>query len=174
LVTKRILVFTVLFALFAIPMMAQEAGQAAPELTSSQKSSILREFSYSANLDGMTYVFVLLNDKSVEALFVGKSKDEMRTRANASTVFFVRGNATKDQTAYSPKFTVEQGGKTIEGEAVNIDGFKTGTVSKGAKIQGLIQFTEKIDLTQAFRIRGPQNASLDIKLSKNALKYLQN
>jgi hypothetical protein len=174
LVTKRILAITVLFALFVIPIMAQDAGQAAPELTASEKSTILREFSYSANLDGMTYVFVLLNDKSVESLFVGKSKDEMRTRANASTVFFVRGNATKDQTAYNPKFTVEQGGKSIAGEAINIDNFKSGTVTKGAKIQGLIQFAEKIDLKQPFRIRGPQNASIDIKLSKNALKYLEN
>ena len=173
-VTKRIIVVTVLFSLFIVPLMAQDADKSETELTASEKKSILREFSHTANLDGVNYTFVLLNNKSVEALFVGDSKVAMRTRANISTVFFVRGKATRDLTAYKPTFSVEQDGKSIAGEAINIKNFESGTVSRGAQVQGLIQLAEKIDLTKAFRIRGPRNASTSIKLSKKALEYLEN
>lgn len=173
-VTKRIIAVTVLFALFAVPLIAQNADKAEKELTTNEKKSILREFTHTANMDGINYTFILLNDKSVDALFVGDSKISMRTRANMSTCFFVSGKATRDLTAYKPTFSVEQEGKSIAGEAINIQNFAPGTVSRGAKVQGLIQLAEKIDLTKPFRIRGPQNASTDMKLSKKALEYLEN
>ncbi len=153
--------------------MAQEATQSAPEMSNSEKTAVLKEFTRNAYISGVQFSFVLLNNKSVEAIFAGASKNAMREKANASTVFFVQGKAASDVTQFNPRFTVEQNGKSIVTESVNINNFQAGTLSKGAKVAGLIQVSEKVDVTQPFKIIG-QQTSVEFKLSKNALKYLQN
>jgi hypothetical protein len=173
LITKRNLVIVVLFVLFSATVMAQDANQAAPEMTQSQKAEIIKEFGRSAAMDGITFNYVLLNNKTVDVLFSGDTKLAMRARANTSTVFFVQGVPSKNIPQFDPKFEIEQDGKSYEGQNINIKNLQAGAVEKGSKIQGLIQLAQKIDVTQPFKIKSP-NGTIEFKLSKEAIKYLEN
>jgi hypothetical protein len=173
LVTKRSLLVVVLFVLFSTGVMAQDAPQAAPEMTAAEKSTLIKEFARSANMDGVVLNYVLLNNKTIDILFPGNGKYAMRARAKAATMFFVQGIPSKNLTQFNPKFVVEQDGKSFEGENVNINNLQVGTVEKGAKIEGLIQLGQKIDVTQSFKIKSPTSET-EFKLSKDAIKLLEN
>ncbi|MDM7995856.1 MAG: hypothetical protein QUT30_09265 [Acidobacteriota bacterium] len=171
--TKRSLLVVVLCLVFSIVVPAQEATQAAPELTPAQKSALIKEFARSATMDGVTFNYVLLNNKTIDILFPGDAKYAMRARANAATMFFVQGIPSKDLAQFNPKFVVEQDGKAFEGENVNIRNLQAGAISKGTKIEGLIQLSQKINVTQPFKIKNADSAT-EFKLSEEAVKLLQN
>ena len=172
-VTKRSLLVVVLCALLSTVVLAQDATQAAPELTAAQKTALIKEFARSATTDGVTFSYVLLNNKTIDILFPGDAKYAMRARANASTMFFVQGMPSKDLDQFDPKFVVEQDGKSYTGENVNIRNLQAGAVAKGTKIEGLIQLAQKIDVTQPFKIKNAK-AATEFKLSEGAIKLLQN
>ena len=173
LVTKRGMLVFVLCVLFGSFAISQDAEQAAPELTPAQKSALIKEFARSSTLEGITFSYVLLNNKTIDILFPGDAKYAMRARANAATMFFVQGVPSKDLAQFDPQFVVEQDGKTFTGENVNIRNLQAGAVSKGVKIEGLIQLSQKIDITQPFKIKNAKN-STEFKLSPEAIKLLQN
>jgi hypothetical protein len=170
---RKIFVITVLIALFGIPAMAQDSDQTAPELSKEQMNEIIKAFTRPARMDGVILNFVLLNNKTVDALFQGSGKYAMRARANAATTFLVQGVPEKDITL-DPQFEVEQDGKTFKGETVSMKNLEAGRVLKGAPITGLFQLSEKIDVTQPFKIKGIQIASAEFKLSKDAIRLLAN
>jgi len=173
LATKRSLLVVVLCLLFSIVVPAQEATQASPELTPAQKSALIKEFARSATMDGVTFNYVLLNNRTIDILFPGDAKYAMRARANAATMFFVQGIPSKDLAQFDPKFVVEQDGKAFESENVNIRNLQAGAVSKGTRIEGLIQLSQKINVTQPFKIKNAESAT-EFKLSEVAVKLLQN
>jgi len=173
LITKRSLLVCVLFVLIGTFVLGQDAEPAAPELTPAQKSSLIKEFARSAALDGITFNYVLLNNKTIDILFPGDAKYAMRARANAATMFFVQGVPSKDLAEFDPKFVVEQDGKSYTGENVNIRNLQAGSIAKGSKIEGLIQLSQKIDVTQPFKIKNARTA-INFKLSQEAIKLLQN
>jgi hypothetical protein len=173
LVTKRILVIGILCALFSAMVIAQDANQPAPALDSAQKAVIIKEFTRAGNLNGVMLSFVLLNNKTVEALFSGEGKYSIRARANMATMFYVQGVPEKDITL-DPKFAVEQDGKSFAGEAISMKNLKAGAVAKGARIEGLIQLSQKIDVSQPFIIKDGQSKLAEFKLSPEAKKLLEN
>jgi hypothetical protein len=173
LATKKNLIIAVLFTLLATVLMAQDTNQAAPEQTAAQKSAIIKEFTRSAKMDGVILNFVLLNNKTVDALFSGDGKYALRARANSATTFYVQGVPEKDIT-FDPKFVVEQNGKTFAAEAINMSHLQAGAVSKGTQISGLIQLSQKIDLDKPFKIKGAGKAAAEFKLSSEAIKLLEN
>jgi hypothetical protein len=154
-------------------VMAQDVKQAAPEMSVAQKRAAIKEFSRSAVVDGITLSFVLLNNKTVEALFSGDGRQAMRARANMTTTIYVQGSPSKDM-HFTPQFVVEQDGKKFAGEPVAIKNFQAGNVLKGTQIEGLIQLSEKIDVTQPFMIRGFHEGSAEFKLSPSAINLLAN
>jgi len=171
LVIKKMFVSAVLFALFSTLMMAQDSGQANPEMSKEQVNELIKAFSRSVKIDGVVLSFVLLNNKTVDALFQGSSKYAMRARANAATTFLVQGVPEKDITL-DPQFDVEQDGKTFKGESISMKNLEAGYVLKGATISGLLQLSEKIDMTRPFLIKGAQIGSAEFKLSKDAIELL--
>jgi hypothetical protein len=172
LATKKNLIIVALFTLLGTALMAQHENQAAPELSAAQKTALLKEFTRSVKMDGIILNFVLLNNKTIDVLFTGEGKYAMRARANAATTFFVQGVPQKDIT-FDPRFVVEQDGKTFTGEAINLSNLQAGGVAKGARIAGLIQLGQKIDIDKPFKIKGAQNSSAEFKLSKKAIELLQ-
>ena len=171
--TKRSFAVVVLCVLFSAIVIAQDANQAAPKLSAAEKTALIKEFARSATMDGVVFSYVLLNNKTIEILFPGDLKYAMRAQANAVTMFFVQGVSSKDLPKFDPKFVVEQNGNSFPGEAVNIRNLKPGAVEKGSKIEGLIQLSQKIDVTQPFKIKSA-NVATEFKLSKDAIKMLQN
>ena len=72
---------------------------------------------------------------------------------------------------FNYKFAIEQDGQTLACEPINVQNFSKGVVTKGQKIQGLLQVEKKLDLSHPFLIKG-EHDSLEFKLSDTALKQL--
>ncbi len=140
----------------------------AQEQSPNPKTAVLKEFTRTAQLDGLTLSFVLLNDRTVDALFEAPGKYAMRARARMATTFYVQGMPEKD-IQLDTKFVVEQDGQTLVGTAHNIKNFTAGAVAKGTRIDGILQMEKKLDLSHAFRIKG-DNADIEFKLTPEALK----
>jgi len=170
---KKMFVIAVIFTLFSTIIMAQDSSQTKPEMSKEETNELIQAFTRATEMDGVILSFVLLNNKTVDALFQGNSKYAMRARANAATVFLVQGVADKDVTL-DPQFEVEQDGKTFKGEVINIKKLEAGMVLKGVEITGLFQLSEKMDVTQPFKISGTQIATAEFKLSKEAIELLAN
>ena len=171
LTTKKMFVVAVIFVLFSTLAMAQDSDQTKPELSKEQINELIKAFSRSARMDGVVLNFVLLNSKTIDALFQGSNRYSMRARANSATIFLIQGVPVKDVNL-DPQFEVEQNGKTFKGEAINMQNLEARYVLKGARIAGLLQLSEKIDVTQPFKIKGAQIDSAEFKLSEDAIKLL--
>jgi hypothetical protein len=154
-------------------VLAQEANQTETQPDAAQNAAMLKVFARSTKIDGVTLNFVLLNDHTVDALFQGAGKYAIRARANMATTFYIMGTPEKDITL-DTGFSVEQDGKQFTGQPINIKNFKTGTVAKGTKIDGLVQLAQKLDLAHPFTIKGAHNSSVEFKLSEEALKLMTN
>ncbi len=159
---KKLMAAIVLCLLVTGVSRGQESNQNNPNAT------LIKEFARSAQADGITMSFVLLNDRTVDLLFEAPGKYAMRARARMTTTFFVQGTAEKD-ISLDTKFVVEQDGQTLNGESFSIKNFTSGTQAKGTKIDGIIQIEKKVDLTHPFKLKG-KNVLVDFKLSPEALK----
>lgn len=157
---------------FVVVMVCLLLVSVAPAQDQNQKMAMLKEFTRSVQLDGITLSFVLLNDRTVDALFEAPGKYSMRARARMATTFYVQGTPDKD-IKIDTKFTVEQDGETVAGTASNIKNFTDGgAVAKGARIDGILELGKKIDVSHAFKIKNG-HSSVDFKLSSDALKLMQ-
>jgi len=154
--------------LLAVFAMAQE--QTPPE-SPKPDPSILKEFTRTGTVSGITMSFVLVNDKTVEVLFSGPSKYSLRARARMGTLIYLQGTPEKDVNQVNMKFTMEQDGATVDGTTLNIKNFEGGAVTKGTRIDGLVQFDKKLDLSHPFRIKNAKT-TVEFKLSQSALKLL--
>ena len=164
-VTKKVLMIVAICVLSLTPAMAQD---------SDEKTKLVKEFTLTAEMDGLILNFVALNDITVDALFSGSSKYAIRARANASTVFYVQGVPEKD-IDFNTEFRFEQNGFFIDGKTANIKNFTAGPVSKGTKMEGLVQLSRKIDLAQPFKIIDTSNdATAEFQLSQDTLDLLKN
>jgi len=170
---KKSIVIAAMCLVIGSIVIAQEANQAAPELTETQKNELIKEFGRSAKVDGVLLSFILLNNKTVDMLFSGDSRYTMRARANASTMFFVQGITAVD-VQLNPRFVVEQDGKKYQGEAINIKNLQPGSFTRGTKISGLIQLAEKINVAHPFKIKGGYDGEATFRLSAAAIKLLEN
>src|SRR5262245_61651640 len=103
------------------------AACAAPAVLSAQGAAdpakMVQIFSNPIKTDGATLQVILLNDRTVEALFPqSPAKAALRTKGRMTTVFFIQGNVTKDMD-FDPTVTVEQKGKKIEGKPSSMKNF---------------------------------------------------
>jgi hypothetical protein len=136
------------------------------------KTAMLKEFTRSSAADGLSLSFVHLNSRTVDVLFEAPGKYALRARANQSTMLYVQGVPEKD-VMVDTKFFLEQGGEKADGVVQNIKNFQSTTmVPKGERIDGIIYFQKKVDLTQEFTV-GNATTSVVFKLSHEALKLLE-
>jgi hypothetical protein len=136
--------------------------------TGSPDNSLIKEFTRSSKTDGLVLNFVLLNAKTVDALFQAPGKYAMRATANQATTFYVQGMPEKD-IKLDTNFSVEQNGQKINCKVANIKNFASGNVAKGEMINGLIQLESKLEIGQPFTIVGPAG-TVEFKLSNQALE----
>jgi hypothetical protein len=136
-----------------------------------QDPGVLQQFTRSGKFNGVTLFFVYMNNRTVEALFQAPTKYAMRARANMSTMMYVQGTPDKEA-SLNTDFVLEQDGQTTGGTAHNIKNFKAGTVPKGERIDGIIQFETKVNPSHPFTVRNA-DALVEFKLSPEALKLLE-
>jgi len=138
------------FAVLSVLACAMTVIVAAQSATDPAK--MVQVFSSPIKTDGGQFQVVILNDRTVDALF-GQSpaKAAFRTKARMTAVFLVQGTANKDF-EFKPDPTVTQKGETMEGKPTAMSkNFVAGKISKGEKVQGLIEFPKKIDLFEPFK-----------------------
>jgi DNA polymerase III alpha subunit len=147
---------------------AQQKEKQQPQQEST--GGMLKQFARSMDVDGIMMSFVYLNDRTVEVLFQPPGKYSLRALAKTATLLYVQGTPDKDG-KLDTTFYLEQDGQTTEGVAHNIKHFQDGAVTKGERIDGLLQFDRKLDLTRQFTIKSRRN-SVKFKLSEEALKLM--
>jgi hypothetical protein len=141
---KKVLALLVLAAC-ALPAVAGAQSAADP-------AKMVQIFSNALKTDGATFQVVLLNDRTVEALFAqSPAKAALRTKGRMTTVFFISGNVTKEFD-FDPAVKVEQKGKTFDGKASSMKNFAAGKIAKGQQIQGMVELPEKLDLYEPFKL----------------------
>lgn len=156
---KKTVVLTVLCFVAAIMML--------PQIVQSQDSAaILKEFTRSGKIEGITLSFTHLNNKTIEVLFSGPSKYAIRAKANQATAFYVQGEPEKNLTLDST-FVIEQDGQTFGCSAVDIQNFAGGSVSKGKMVKGILQLDKKLDFTHPFKVKNAAT-SFDLNMSEAA------
>src|SRR3979409_638329 len=110
-----------LFALLVLAACALPVAVSAQSATDPAK--MVQVFSNAVKIDGATLQIVLLNDRTVEALFPqSPAKAALRTKGRMTTVFFISGSVTKDLT-FDPAVKVEQKGKTFDGKSSSMKNF---------------------------------------------------
>jgi hypothetical protein len=115
-------------------------------------AKMLQIFSAPLKTDGGTFQVIILNDRTVEAIFANSpAKAAFRTKARMTGLFFVQGTANKDFD-FKPDATIVQKGESLEGKPTPMSkNFAAGKIAKGDKVQGLIEFPKKIDLFAPFK-----------------------
>jgi hypothetical protein len=131
------------------------AACALPVLVAAQQADnakMLQAFSAQTRADWGNLQVVLLNDRTVEALFgTSPAKAAFRTKARMASVFFVQGTANKEF-ELNPEVTVTQKGETLVGKVTSMKNFTAAKVKKGDQIQGLVEFEKKLDLYETFKV----------------------
>ena len=139
------------FALAVLAVCALPAGARAQN-NAADPAKMVQMFSVPLKLDGAAVQVIILNDRTVEALFPqSPAKAALRTKARMTTVFLIQGKAAKDF-EFDPTLKVEQKGKTFEGKASSMKNFTAGKVAKGESIQGMVELPEKVDLYEPFKV----------------------
>ncbi len=131
------------------------AAFAMPVVAGSQQADagkMMQMFSQSVRTDGGNLQIVILNDRTVDAIFgTSPAKAAFRTKARMTSVFFVQGTTNKDF-EFNPELTVVQKGETLQGKATSMKNFVAGKVPKGEVIQGLVELPKKLDLYEPFKV----------------------
>ena len=115
-------------------------------------AKMLQIFSAQARPDWGNLQVILLNDRTVEALFGSSpAKAAFRTKARMTSVFFIQGTANREF-EFKPEVTVTQKGETLTAKVTPMKNFAGGKVVKGEQIQGLAELTKKLDLYESFKV----------------------
>ncbi len=137
-----------------------------PVLVAAQQvdnQKMLQAFSAQSRPEWGNLQVVLLNDRTVEALFgTSPAKAAFRTKARMTSVFFIQGTANKDF-ELKPDVTVTQKGETLTGKVTPMKNFVAGKVKKGDQLQGLVELEKKLDLYEPFKVMvGPQAVDFNL------------
>jgi hypothetical protein len=115
-------------------------------------AKMLQIFSSQSRTDWGNLQVIVLNDRTVEALFGSSpAKAAFRTKARITSVFFVQGTVNKEF-EFKPEVSVVQKGETLSGKVTSMKNFASGKIAKGETIQGLVELEKKIDLFEPFKV----------------------
>ncbi len=115
-------------------------------------AKMVQIFSSQSRTDWGNLQVIVLNDRTVEALFGSSpAKAAFRTKARMTSVFFVQGTANKEF-ELKPDVAVVQKGETLAGKVTPMKNFAGGKVAKGEMVQGLVEMPKKIDLFEPFKV----------------------
>jgi hypothetical protein len=130
---------------------------------------MVQMFSSQARTDWGNLQVIVLNDRTVEALFGSSpAKAAFRTKARMTSVFFVQGTANKEF-ELKPEVSVVQKGETVSGKVTSMKNFAGGKVPKGETVQGLVELPKKIDLFEPFKVTVGGD-SVDFRLNADDIR----
>ncbi len=145
---------------------AQAPGAAAPAPGANPLADYTRQIKY----DGLTLSVVLINSRTAEVLFQAPMKYSMRARSAQQTVLYVQGTPQKDFDL-TTTFSIEQEGQTMQGTSTSIKNFVNGKVPAGQRIDGIVDFAKKVDITKPFTVKNGKG-EVQFVLTAEAIKAL--
>jgi len=130
----------------------------------------LKALSVAVPIEGGPVWVTVVTDKTAKVLWRDAPAGESirSDAANSGLVLYVMGIATKDF-ELAPNYSIQQDGKSVQGEAINIRNLSGGAVKRGESLLGLVVFHEKVDLSQPFTLN-LCGGSVDVSLSAADLK----
>jgi len=132
-------------------------------------AKMLQIFSSQQRTDWGNLQVIVLNDRTVEALFANSpAKAAFRTKARMTSVFFVQGTVNKEF-ELKPEVSVAQKGETVSGKVTSMKNFNGGKVAKGETIQGLVELPKKIDLFEPFKVN-VGGTNVDFRLNADDIR----
>ena len=132
-------------------------------------AKMLQIFSSQQRTDWGNLQVIVLNDRTVEALFASSpAKAAFRTKARMTSVFFVQGTVNKEF-ELKPEVSVAQKGETVSGKVTSMKNFTGGKVAKGETIQGLVELPKKIDLFEPFKVN-VGGTNVDFRLNADDIR----
>jgi hypothetical protein len=132
-------------------------------------AKMLQMFSSQSRTDWGNLQVIVLNDRTVEALFSqSPAKAAFRTKARMTSVFFVQGTVNKEF-ELKPEVSVTQKGETQAGKVTSMKNFEGGKVAKGETVQGLVELPKKIDLFEPFKVTVGAN-SVEFRLNPDDVR----
>ena len=137
------------FAVLVVALCALPMATSAQSATDPAK--MVQIFSNVLKTDGGNFQVIILNDRTVDALFgTSPAKIAIRTKARMTTVLFVQGTPTKDF-EFDPATKVEQKGETLDGKPTSMKNFTKGKIANGESVQGTIE-RRAADLYVPFKV----------------------
>jgi hypothetical protein len=134
-----------------------------------QDSRLLNEFSRTSYFGGAKLSFVLLNDKTIDMLFKGASRDTIKSKIESGMAFYITGIVEKD-TKMNTNFIMSQGEEKFVGSVMNnIKNLADGVITKGEKVSGILKFEKKVNLTKIFTLKNTEGY-VDFKITDAALR----
>ena len=119
--------------------------------------------------DGLQVSLVHLNAKTLPLLFQAPTLYQMRARAYQSTLLYVQGTTQRDVELDTSLFTLEQDGQSTAGGTTNIKNFRQGTVAKGSQVDGVLEFSIRVDLSRVFTVTHGSD-SVEFKFNERQVK----
>jgi hypothetical protein len=133
-------------------------------------TNALVDYTRHIKYDGLTLSVLLVNNRTVEVLFQAPLKYSMRARANQQTVLYIQGTPQKDF-ELSNAFTIEQDGQIMTGTSTSVKNFVNGKVPAGQRIDGVVEFQKKVDISKPFTVKNGQG-EVQFILTPEAIKAL--
>jgi hypothetical protein len=120
---------------------------------------------------GLQVSVLHLNEKTLPAIFQPPTIYAMRARAREGTLVFVQGTTEREFEIDPGQFRLEQNGKSTVGKPVNIKNFLKGRVPSGQRVDGLVQFAERVDPLKPFAVKyGKESA--EFKFTEEQVKAM--
>jgi len=163
-------VLVAFLVLVSLPLMLSGQNPPTPA-QAAPGTNVLVDYTRQIKYAGLTLSVLLVNNRTVEVLFQAPMKYSMRARGNQQTVLYVQGTPTKD-IELSNVFSIEQDGQTLSGTSTSIKNFVNGKVPAGQRIDGIVEFGKKVDITKPFTVKNGTAGSVQFVLSQEAIKAL--
>jgi hypothetical protein len=101
---------------------------------------------------GLQVSVVHLNEATLPIVFQPPTIYAMRARTYERTLLFVQGTTEREVDFDPGRFELQQDGEPMKGQALNITNFRKAKVPSGQRLDGVVEFLTKLDLSKPFSV----------------------
>ena len=138
-------------------------------------AQIMKDYLRQMVSEDISLNIIHLNAKTVPVLFQPPMLYSMRARAAQQTMIYVQTVVEVNGELDTTNFVLEQGGTTTPGTPTNINNFTKGKLKLklGDKVDGVVTFDTKVDVSKPFSIRHGLDKPAEFRLTEAQVKALE-